>query len=60
MFMCFLSLVIHLFIMFRVWMPSMDEFAETSNLPVLINILILLVGTVLFIAGFIFFTFFPP
>lgn len=60
MFMCFFSIVIHLFIMFRVWMPSMDEFAETSNLPVLINILILLVGTVLFIAGLVFFTFFFP
>lgn len=38
----------------------MDEFAETSNLPTLINILILLVGTVLFIAGFIFFSVFFP
>lgn len=38
----------------------MDRFSETSNLPVLINILVLLASTVLFIAGFIFFTFFFP
>lgn len=46
--------VIYVWFMFGVWKPGMDRFVEASNLPVLINILILLVSTVIVLFGLIF------